>query len=222
MSLAPSQLGVRQFMRMKYRLAIFDFDGTLADSFPFFIRVFNQLAEQHGFKGIEPDLAPTYRSYTARQIMEQVGMPAWKLPLVAKSFISLMRQNAASISLFEHTDDMLLHLANKGVTLAIVSSNSYENVSQILGPANTRLISQFECGVSIFGKSVRIRKALKKTGIPCREAIYIADQITVLEAARKEKVAFGAVSWGYGTIESLREHFPEEEFDSVSAIRRIA
>jgi len=33
---------------MKYRLAIFDFDGTLADSFPFFIRVFNQLAEQHG------------------------------------------------------------------------------------------------------------------------------------------------------------------------------
>jgi len=133
-----------------------------------------------------------------------------------------MRQNAASISLFENTDDMLLHLANNGVTLAIVSSNSYENVSQILGPANTRLISQFECGVSIFGKSVRIQKALKKTGIPCREAIYIGDQVTDLEAARKEKVAFGPVSWGYGTIESLREHFPEEEFDSVSSIRRIA
>src|SRR6266508_4765803 len=103
-------------MRMKYRLVIFDFDGTLADSFPFFIRVFNQLADQHGFKGIDPDLAPTYRSYDARQIMEQVGIPAWKLPLVAKSFISLMRQNAASISLFDHTDDMLLYLANKGVT----------------------------------------------------------------------------------------------------------
>jgi phosphoglycolate phosphatase len=214
--------GDRQFMRMKYRLAIFDFDGTLADSFPFFIRVFNQLAEKHGFKEIDPDLAHTYRSYDARQIMEQVGMPAWKLPLVAKSFISLMRQNAASISLFEHTDDMLLYLANKGVTLAIVSSNSYDNVSQILGPANTRLISQFECGVAIFGKSSRIQNVLKKTGIPCREAIYIGDQVTDLEAARKVKVAFGAVSWGYGTIESLREHFPEEEFDSVSAIRRIA
>ena len=35
---------------MKYRLAIFEFDGTLADSFPFFIRVFNQLAEQYGFE----------------------------------------------------------------------------------------------------------------------------------------------------------------------------
>ena len=207
---------------MKYQLAIFDFDGTLADSFPFFVQVFNQLAEQHGFKKIDPDLAPTFRHYNARQIMEQVGMPDWKLPFVVKSFISLMRQNAASISLFEHIDDLLLHLANNGVTLAVVSSNSYDNVSQILGPANTELISQFECGMSMFGKPARIQKVLKKAGVPCREVIYIGDQVADLEAARKEEVAFGAVSWGYETIESLRGHFPEEEFDCVSAIRRIA
>jgi phosphoglycolate phosphatase len=209
-------------MGMKYRLAMFDFDGTLADSLPFFLRVFNQLAEQHGFRSIDPDMAHTYRSYGARRMMEHVGLPAWKLPLVARSYISLVRQNAASISLFEHTDDLLLHLANKGVTLAIVSSNAYDNVSRILGTANTNLISQFECRMSIFGKAPRIRKVLKKTGIPCREAIYIGDQVADLEAARKEKVAFGAVSWGYAAIESLREHSPEEEFDSVSAIRRIA
>jgi phosphoglycolate phosphatase len=206
---------------MKYRLAIFDFDGTLADSFPFFVQVFNQLAEQHGFKSIEPELVPTFRHYNARQMMELVGMPAWKLPFVGKSFISLMKQNAASISLFEDIDEMLLHLANQGVILAIVSSNSYDNVSQILGPANTKLISHFECGMSIFGKPVRIRRVIKKTGVPVGEVIYIGDQVTDLEAARKEKIAFGAVSWGYGTIESLREHLPEEEFNSVSAIGRI-
>ena len=209
-------------MHMKYRLAIFDFDGTLADSFPFFVQVFNQLAEQHGFKKVDLDLVPTYRQYSARQLMEQVGMPAWKLPFVVKSVTSLMRQNAASISLFEDVDDLLRYLANRDVTLAIVSSNSHENVSRILGPANTKLISQFECGVSIFGKPARIQKVLKKTGIPCREVIYIGDQVADLEAARKEKVAFGAVSWGYETIESLRKHFPEEEFDCVHAIRRIA
>jgi phosphoglycolate phosphatase len=207
---------------MKYRLAIFDFDGTLADSFPFFIRVFNQLAKQHGFKAIDTELVPAYRHYSARQMMEQVGLPAWKLPLVGKNFIALMKQNAANIPLFEQIDELLLHLANQGVTLAIVSSNSYDNVSSILGPANTGLIRQFECGMSIFGKSARIQKVLKKTGIPSHEAIYIGDQLTDLEAARKEKIAFGAVFWGYGTIESLREHNPEEEFDRVSAIRRIA
>jgi phosphoglycolate phosphatase len=207
---------------MKYRMAIFDFDGTLADSFPFFVRVINQLAEQHGFKKVDLDLVPTYRQYGARQLMEQVGMPAWKLPFVVKSFTSLMRQNAANISLFEHIDEQLLHLADRDVTLAIVSSNSHENVSRILGPANTKLISQFECGVSIFGKPARLQKVLKKAGIPCHEVIYIGDQVADLAAARKEQVAFGAVSWGYGTIESLREHLPDEEFDCVSAIRRIA
>ena len=207
---------------MKYRLAIFDFDGTLADSFPFFVQVINQLAEQHGFRKVDLALVPTYRRYSAKQLMEQVGMPAWKLPFVVKSFTSLMRQNAASISLFEGVDDLLRYFVNREVTLAIVSSNSHENVSRVLGPANTKLISQFECGVSMFGKPARLQKVLKKTGIPCREVIYIGDQVADLEAARKEEVAFGAVSWGYGAIESLRAHSPDEEFDCVSAIRRIA
>jgi len=38
---------------MTYRLAIFDFAGTLADSFPFFLSVFNQIADQHGFRRID-------------------------------------------------------------------------------------------------------------------------------------------------------------------------
>jgi phosphoglycolate phosphatase len=206
---------------MKYRLAIFDFDGTLADSFPFFASVFNQLAEQHGFKSITPDMAPAFRHYSTRQIMERLEMPAWKLPLIGKSFISLMRQHAASIALFEHVDEMLLALANKGIILAIVSSNSRHNVTAILGPANAKLFSQFECGMSIFGKSSRIAKVLKKAGVTHGEAIYIGDQGTDAEAAHKQNVAFGAVSWGYGSIESLREHSPVMEFDNVPAIQDI-
>jgi phosphoglycolate phosphatase len=207
---------------MKYRLAMFDFDGTLADSFPFFIQVFNQLAEQHGFQGINPAQASSYRQYNPRQMMKLVGLPAWKLPLVARTFTTLMRQHAAQIPLFAQVDELLLYLARQGVTLAIITSNDYDNICQILGPANTKLISHFECGMSIFGKSARIRQVLKKTGIPRCEAIYIGDQVPDLEAARQANVAFGAVAWGYGAIEALRAHSPEEAFESVSAIRRIA
>jgi phosphoglycolate phosphatase len=205
---------------MAYQLAIFDFDGTLADSFPFFTQVFNQLAEQHGFKGIDTELAHTFRHFSPKQVMEPVQMPAWKLPVVGKSFISLMTKHAASVPLFEGVDEMLLDLAGKGVTLAIVSSNSYQNVSQILGPENFKLFSHFECGMSIFGKSARIKSVVKKAGLQPFQAIYIGDQVPDLQAAHKENVAFGAVAWGYGSIESIREYSPEIEFENVLAISR--
>lgn len=207
---------------MKYRLAMFDFDGTLADSFPFFIGVFNQLAEQHGFKRIDPDLVPSLRGYSPRQLMKYVGLPGWKLPLVAKDFIGLMRENVDAIKPFEGVHDVLSHLTSRGISLAVISSNSYDNVCNVLGQETARLISHFECGMSIFGKSSRIGKTLDKFAIPGHEAIYIGDQVTDLTASRKAGVAFGAVTWGYGTIESLRKHSPEEEFDSVSGIKRLA
>ncbi len=206
---------------MKYRLAIFDFDGTLADSFPFFLQVFNQLARKHGFKEMDPEHAHSYRGHSARQMMSHVGLPSWKLPIVAKDFIALMRDNVSAIRPFDGVGDMLAGLAQAGVGIAVVSSNSHENVSAVLGAENMKLIRCFECGMSIFGKPKRIEKTLASAGVRSSEAIYIGDQITDLEAARKARVPFGAVSWGYGTIESMRAHSPAEEFVSIADIQRI-
>lgn len=203
---------------MRYRLAIFDFDGTLADSFPFFVRMYNQVAREHRFKEIEPALLPSFKGHSAREMMKHVGMPSWKLPFVAGHFISLMRENVAEIKTFAGVDQMLSGLAARGVTLALVSSNSLDNVSAVLGPANTALISHFECGMSIFGKAARIENALGKAAVPADQSIYIGDQSTDLEASRKAGVDFGAVSWGYGTIESLRKLGPDVEFASVPEI----
>jgi phosphoglycolate phosphatase len=209
-------------MTMKYQHAIFDFDGTLADSFPFFVSVFNEVAERHNFRKIDPDEVPAFRHASPRQIMKQVGLPRWRLPLVGTNFISLMRESADSIPLFPHVGELLHHLSQAGLTLSILTSNSHDNVVKILGPANATLINHFECGMSIFGKAIRIRNLLKRTATSPGRAIYIGDQVTDLEAARKEGVAFGAVSWGYGAIEALRQHSPEEEFDDLFAIKRIA
>jgi phosphoglycolate phosphatase len=207
---------------MNYRLVLFDFDGTLADSFPFFLQVFNELAAEHGFKAIDPATLPSLRHHTARQMMKHVGMPFWKLPIVAKSFIARMRVSVSSIQRFDGVDAVLKHLVAKGATLAIVTSNSLENVHAILGPDNMRHISHFECGMSIFGKPARIQRVFRQTRIPREAAIYIGDQLTDLEAAHKAGIPFGAVSWGYGTLESMRTHGADHEFESMSELKRLA
>jgi phosphoglycolate phosphatase-like HAD superfamily hydrolase len=53
---------------MKYKLAIFDFNGTLADSFPFFLSVVNKLADKHKFKKIDSSEIETLRGYDASKV----------------------------------------------------------------------------------------------------------------------------------------------------------
>lgn len=207
--------------RLKYRLAIFDFDGTLADSFPFFQSVYNGLADQHGLKRIEGDQVAHLCGMGTREIMRHIGMPAWKMPVVSKSFITKMSENAASIALFDGVAEALHALSDAGVMLAVVSSNSQHNVRRVLGPELSSLFAHFECGMSVFGKASRIRKVVKLSRIDVADALYVGDQGTDAEACAKAGVAFGAVAWGYAPAEVLRAHAPAEEFGSVAAMLAI-
>lgn len=207
---------------MRYKLAIFDLDGTLADSFPFFASVYNRLADEHGFRQVAPSEVDALRRVGAREIMARVGLSPWKLPRVARHFITMMRENAHAVPLFPGVAEVLRALHARGTLIAIVSSNSRENVEAVLGSENARHIACFECGASIFGKRARIRCVLKLCGVPSESAIYIGDQPTDLEAARKERVAFGAVSWGYGHIDSMTPHAPDAVFADVRDMLSIA
>lgn len=207
---------------MTYRLAMFDFDGTLADSIPFFLSVFNTVADRHAFRRIDVERAGELRHLGVRQMMDHVGMPAWKLPLASKTFMAMMRDSAHAISLFDGIADALRHLHGHGVLLTVVSSNSEHNVRTVLGPELAALIRRFDCGMSVFGKASRIRAVLKACGVAPADALYIGDQALDAEAARKAGVAFGAVHWGYATIEALRAQACVTEFVTPVELRRIA
>ncbi|WP_063914895.1 HAD hydrolase-like protein [Pseudomonas sp. p21] len=206
---------------MSYRLAIFDFDGTLADSFPFFVSVFNQIADKHSFNRIQPEELDSLRKQGAREIMSHIGMPRWKLPLVARTFMGLMKKHRGSIQLFEDIANTLSHLDEKGLILAVVSSNSRENVMQVLG-SSCRHIQAFEYGASIFGKASRLRRVMRKFCVAKEEVIYIGDQPTDGEAASTAGIAFGAVAWGYGTYEAFQNLQSHAWFADVNELRRLA
>jgi len=207
---------------MTYRLAIFDFDGTLADSFPFFLSVFNTIADRHGFKRIDVDRAASLRHYSVRQVMDHVGLPAWKLPLASNTFMGMMRAQAHTIALFDGIDAALRRLHAQGVRLAVVSSNSEHNVRAVLGPELAGLMCRFDCGMSVFGKASRLRAVRKACGAAPADTLYVGDQATDAEAARDAGIGFGAVHWGFATIEALRAEACAVEFVTPADLLRIA
>ena len=71
---------------------------------------------------------------------------------------------------------------------------------------------------SLFGKRTKFRTILKRTGIPPAQTIAIGDETRDAEAARAVGAAFGAVSWGYASVDALRTHAPDAFFFSMDDI----
>ncbi|MFN8489525.1 MAG: HAD hydrolase-like protein [Caldilineaceae bacterium] len=203
---------------MKYKLIIFDFDGTLADSFPQFLGIANTVAEKYKFKQIQESELETLRGYSSRAMLKHLHIPLWKLPWIIRDARKLMTATIAQTQTFAGVDQSLRTLAARGIQLALVTSNSEANVRCVLGPANAALIKHYECGVALFGKASRFHKTLKQLHVLPSEAIAIGDELRDAEAAQKAKIAFGAVAWGYTNLTTLQTRAPAEVFMTVDEI----
>jgi phosphoglycolate phosphatase-like HAD superfamily hydrolase len=117
---------------LKYRLAIFDMDGTLADSFPWLLSVVNSVADRHGFRRIEDHEIDRLRGKDSREILMHLRVPLWKLPAIARDMRRRKSESLDRIPLFQGVPRMLQRLIDGGIELAIVSSDSEANVRAAL------------------------------------------------------------------------------------------
>ena len=134
------------------------------------------------------------------------------MPLVQRYMRKRMSNDIHGIPLFPEVGKMLKGLVANGITTAIVTSNSATNVQSILGTENANLIKYYACDASFFGKSAKIRKVLRWSGIAPAETICIGDEVRDLQAAHAEGIAFGAVSWGYASPKSFTPYSPKAVF----------
>jgi phosphoglycolate phosphatase len=201
-----------------YRLLIFDFDGTLADSAHWFAHVFNGAAKRYGFRQIDAAEMAALRGQPNREIVRALGVPAWKIPFIAAHFRRLAAQAAPDLKLFPGVDHMLRRLAAGRVKIAVVSSNSEAAVRRVLGPELADLITDYGCGASVFGKARKFKAVIRKAGVADADVLCVGDEVRDIEAARQAHLATGAVTWGYATPEILRAQRPSAVFETPGDI----
>lgn len=203
---------------MRYDLIIFDFDGTLADSLPWFFHRLEILADEFGFPRVTREAGERLRVLPPRKVLQELGIPLWKLPAIARQTQQLMTRERDQIKLFPGVPKLLSELAASGIQIGIVTSNNQLNVNSVLGDPSARLISYYRCGASIFGKRVKIRQVLKESRISADRTLCIGDELRDLDAARAEGIAFGAVDWGFTPPAAFRAHAPDLSFASIGEI----
>lgn len=203
---------------MAYQLVIFDFDGTLADSAEWFISMTNGAADRFRFRRISEEEVAMLRGRSSREVVAYMGVPAWKMPLIARYARKLVAQHASKIPLFPGVEEMFRGLAAHNIKIALVSSNAEDNVRNILGPDCAQFVSLYACGASVFGKTPKFRSVIRRAKVAKSEVISIGDETRDIEAASKAGIASGAVTWGYARPEILAEHKPTILFQSMAEI----
>jgi len=200
-------------------LVIFDLDGTLVDSFPWFLRNVNDVADCFGFRRIRDDEVETLRHAGTREILARLEIPLWKLPAIARHMRRLKSEQVSEFALFDSVAAMLRTLSEAGIQLALVSSDSETNARLMLGEAAAPF-SHFDCGASLFGKSAKFRRVLARAGVAPAQTIAIGDESRDIEAARAAGIACGAVTWGYAAPQALHALRPDLVFECMDDIAR--
>src|SRR5215204_7206313 len=105
-----------------YRLAIFDFDGTLADSLPWFRASFHDVIARFDLTPVSANELEGMRGLSPREMMARLNVSMWQLPAIVSDMRKRKLAAASEISLFKGVPAMLTDLQRLGIKAAIVSS----------------------------------------------------------------------------------------------------
>lgn len=202
----------------RYDWVILDFDGTLANSAPWFKGTVNALAERFSFRQVDDDEYERLRGEDSLTILRSVGVPMWKIPRISRYVHRMVARDADKIPLFDGVDRLLAELSARGVSLAMVSSNTKPNVKRILGDANSARFAHFGCGAGAFGKATKFRRAMRALKADPSRTLAIGDEERDIKAAHDAGIAAGSVSWGYATPDILKAGGPDHFFETISDI----
>jgi len=199
------------------KIIIFDFDGTLCDSYQSIVYEFNAIAPN--WNVIPVQNVEETRSIPLQDMLKKHGVNKWKLPFIKYQLTKNIRRHVPNMRLFSGMREALFELKREGYTLGILSSNSYENILQFLTKYNIENFTFIYHGSSLFGKARLLEYIKAKT--KASVIYYIGDENRDIEAAKAAKIPFIAVTWGYQTKSLLSQYHPTYIVDTPDELSKI-
>ncbi|MGG6293493.1 HAD hydrolase-like protein [Leptolyngbya sp. AN02str] len=208
------------------KVVLFDFDGTIADSFDVILALTNRIARDFGYKPASPEQIKQLQNLTSREIIRQSQIPVYKLPFLLRRLKTEMTQEVVHLQPIPGIPEALQQLKQLGYTLGIVTSNTYDNVMIFLAQHGMQtLFDVIETEVTLFGKARVIHQVLRRYRFPVDAVIYVGDETRDVEAARKLRMKMVAVGWGFNSCRALGEMEPDvllqKPDELVDAIARL-
>lgn len=193
------------------RIVIFDFDGTIADSFPTAVDIFYELT---GYEKLPKNQLDRLRGLNIRQLSRELGIPLSRLPFLLFKGKKRLQGRIKDVKLFNGVS-RVIEAAPKEYKLFILSSNSKTNIIEFLKANGLEgHFSGIIDNIGLFAKAKYLRRLVKDNNASADEVWYVGDEIRDIEAAKKAGVRVASVTWGYNNKASLAKHNPDKLVDT--------
>ncbi len=200
---------------------LFDFDGTIADSLGLGLELMNKLAPKYHLKPISDQELQHLRSIPTHKAIQHVNIPFYKLPVLIPVFLHEYRHILDHLQPFDGIKECLHGLQQMGIRMALLTSNSKENVHHFLDIHDMNYFEWVEGGSGLFKKQITIAKQIKKHDLDNMNIIYIGDESRDIIAAKKCGIKIISVAWGFHTRELLEKFNPDYIVDTPQEIYNI-
>ncbi|HEY9653376.1 MAG TPA: HAD-IA family hydrolase [Coleofasciculaceae cyanobacterium] len=214
---------------MSVKIILFDFDGTIADTFDALVTITNRLAKDYRYKPATPEEIDHLRSLSSWEIFKRSGISVFRLPSLLKRVQEDLHQYIHQLNPVSGIKEALIELKAEGHTLGILTSNSQENV--ILFLKNHEMLELFSfigSETTIFSKHRILRRFIRKNRLIPDDVIYVGDETRDIEASKKIPIKIIAVSWGFNSKEALVKshpdfliHHPSELIEVMGTLQKV-
>ncbi len=188
---------------------LFDFDGTLVNSFNCVVEKTNLLAKEFNFRKIEDHEIEGLRDMPSRDLIKFLKIPFYKIPKLIYYMRNHLHAEMKNLDPVDNIDQVLEKLSKAGFSLGILTSNSVENVSMWLELHKMNHLFEFiHIESNYFSKKYLLKKTIKKYKIDKSQTYYICDETRDIDAATKNGIKSVAVTWGYNSEQTLLQFEP--------------
>jgi phosphoglycolate phosphatase len=190
-------------------LFIFDFDGTLVDNFETAIDIFIQLADEFHFRKINKEESEHLKDFTSQELLKYLKIPIYKIPIIIQRAKKLMHTKIHELLPTTNLIPVLKQLHDEKNSLAILTSNSLENVTTWLKVNKiNHLFNHIHADSYYFGKRLSLKKLLKQHQTNPSNILYLGDESRDIEAAKQNGIYSVAVTWGFNSEKVLLKCHP--------------